>query len=352
MKKVLIALFIMLLGLNLFTQDIDQNKVQIESAIKVEVKKIELGTFKEFTNYEGEIYPYKKGDNSVMKIVLQNEDNEIISKSQDISISFKGIKGNFSWKKPSRGSNILVSNESLKLSTGMKAIVRVLAKTHKNVIVLPENKVFRDLKGSYVFIADGNKAKKVYLSLVYTHEHKVLVKSGLSVKDEIIIFEIISSGERNLRKKIENIRDGVNIEVMDKDLITGEYIKRESVNLNRKKIEKTTKNKEIEDKRKVDEFEKIDKQDLQDSSTTGSKLSFSKLKGKLDFEVSLGFSKPELKEIYYRDSGIDSIINQYAQFYKATPSSSGEFGEIKSMLPFNFTINYNLKKNLYLKNGF
>jgi len=70
MKKVLIVLFIMLLGLNLFTQDIDQNKVQIESAIKVEVKKIELGTFKEFTNYEGEIYPYKKGDNSVMKIVL------------------------------------------------------------------------------------------------------------------------------------------------------------------------------------------------------------------------------------------------------------------------------------------
>jgi len=71
----------------------------------------------------------------------------------------------------------------------------------------------------------------------------------------------------------------------------------------------------------------------------------------LDFEVSLGFSKPEFKEIYYRDSGINKIINQYALFYNVTPSSSGEFKEIKSMLPFNFTINYNLKRNLYLKLG-
>jgi len=234
---------------------------------------------------------------------------------------------------------------------------KCLTKIHKNVIVLSEHEVLRDTRGSYVFIAHGNEAKKVYLSLVYTGEHKVLVKSGLSVKDEIIIFEIVSSRDRNLRKKIENIKDGVNIEIMDKDLVSGEYIKRKSVNLDRGKIEKKAKKKEVEDKRKVDESEKLDneildKQDLQDSSTTGSKLSFSELKSKLDFEVSLGFSKPEFKEIYYRESGINKIINQYALFYNVTPSSSGEFKEIKSMLPFNFTINYNLKRNLYLKMGF
>ena len=357
MKKVLIVFFVVLLVLNLFTQDIEQNKEQLDRAIKVEVRKIGLSTFKEFTNYEGVIYPYKKGDNSVMKIVLHDENNKIISKSQDISISFKEIKGNFSWKKPSKGSNILVSNESLKLSPGMKVIVRVLTKIHKNIIILSKDEILKDKKGAYVFIADESKAKKVYLSLVYTHEHKVLVKSGLSVGDEFIIFEIIPSGGRNLRKKIENIRDGMKIEIMDKDLITGEYMKRESVNQNRGKIEKKTKKKEIEDKRKVDGFEKLNneilgKQDLQDSSTTGSKLSFSELKSKLDFEVSFGFSKPGFKEIYFRDSGIDSLVDQYAQFYDVTPSSSGEFGEIKSMLPFNFTINYNLKKNLYLKMGF
>ena len=344
MKKVLIIFFVVLLVLNLFTQDIKQNKEQLNRAIKVEVRKIELGTFKEFTDYEGEIYPYKEGDNSVMKIVLQDEENEIISKSQDISISFKGIKENFSWKKPSKGSNILVSNENLKLSPGMKVIVRVLTKTHKNIIVLPEDEILRDTRGSYVFIAHSNKAKKVYLSLVYTHEHKALVKSGLSVKDEIIIFEIISSGDRNLRKKIENIKDGVNIEIMDKDPVSGEYSKRELLDFDREKLEKNRESLESERKGKTKEIETF--------SDEGSVTIFSKMKNKLDFEVSLGFSKPELKEIYYRDSGIDSIINQYALFYNVTPSSSGEFGEIKSMLPFNFTINYNLKKNLYLKMGF
>ena len=344
MKKVLIVFFVVLLVLNLFTQDIEQNKEQLDLAIRVEVKKIGLSTFKEFTNYEGEIYPYKEGDNSIMKIVLQNENNEIISKSQDISISFKGIKGNFSWKKPSKGSNILVSNESLKLSPGMKVIVRALTRIHKNIIILSKDEILKDKKGAYVFIADESKAKKVYLSLVYTHEHKVLVKSGLSVGDEFIIFEIIPSGGRNLRKKIENIRDGMKIEIMDKDPVYGKYRKRELLDFDREKVEKKEENFKNGRKGKIEEIKTF--------SDEGSVTIFSKMKNKLDFEVSFGFLKPEFKEIYFRDSGVDSLVNQYARFYNVTPSSSGEFKEIKSMLPFNFTINYNLKKNLYLKMGF
>jgi len=93
------------------------------------------------------------------------------------------------------------------------------------------------------------------------------------------------------------------------------------------------------------------KNEIEFLSDEGSKSFFSQMKNKLDFEISFGFSKPEFNEIYYRDSGIDKIINQYALFYNVTPSSSGEFKEIKSMLPFNFTVNYNLKRNLYLKLG-
>ena len=344
MKKVLIVFFVVLLVLNLFTQDIEQNKEQLDRAIKVEVRKIGLSTFKEFTNYEGVIYPYKKGDNSVMKIVLHDENNKIISKSQDISISFKEIKGNFSWKKPSKGSNILVSNESLKLSPGMKVIVRVLTKIHKNIIILSKDEILKDKKGTYAFIVDKNKVKKIYLSLIYTHEHKVLVKSGLSVGDELIIFEIISSGGRNLRKKIENIRDGMKIEIMDKDPVYGKYRKRELLDFDREKVEKKEENFKNGRKGKIEEIKTF--------SDEGSVTIFSKMKNKLDFEVSFGFLKPEFKEIYFRDSGVDSLVNQYARFYNVTPSSSGEFKEIKSMLPFNFTINYNLKKNLYLKMGF
>jgi len=338
MKQVLIVFFVMLLALNLFTQDIEQNREQSEKAIKVEVRKIELETFKEYTNYEGEICPYKEGDNSVMKIVLQTKNDKIISENKDISISFKEVKGNFSWKKPSRGSNILVSNENLKLSSGMKVIVRVLTKVHKNIIILSKYEILKDKKGSYVFIVDKNKAKKVYLSLVYTHEHKVLIKSGLSVKNELIVFEILSSRDSNLRKKIENIRDGMKIEIMDKDPVYGKYMKREISDFDGEKVGKN------ERKGKIKEIETF--------SDEGSDTIIPKINNRLDFEVSLGFSKTELKEIYYRDSGIDSIINQYARFYNVTSSSSGEFGEIKSMLPFNFIINYNLKKNLYLKMGF
>jgi hypothetical protein len=329
----------MLLALNLFTQDIEQDREQLDRAIKVEVRKIELETFKEYTNYEGEICPYKEGDNSVMKIVLQTKNNKIISKSRDISISFKEIKGNFPWKKPSKGSNILVSNENLKLSPGMKVIVRVLTKIHKNIIILSKDEILKDKKGSYVFIVDKNKAKKVYL-----------------------VFEILSSRDSNLRKKIENIRDGMKIEIMDKDPVYGKYREREISDFDGEKVEKNEESFENERKRKIEEI-KIEEPEKKENnlsnkyereslSDEGSELFLSRMKNKLDFEVSFGFSRPAFKEIYFRDSGIDSLVNQYARFYNVTPSSSGEFKEIKSMLPFNFTINYNLKKNLYLKMGF
>lgn len=362
MKQVLIIFFVMLFVLNLFTQDIEQNREQPEKAIKVEVRNIELGTFKEYTNYEGEIYPYKEGDNSIMKIVLQTKNDKMISESQDISISFKEVKGNFSWKKPSRGSNILVSNENLKLSPGMKVIVRVLTKIHKNIIILSKDEILKDKKGSYVFIVDKSKAKKVYLSIVYTHEHKVLVKSGLSVKDEFIVFEILSSRDSNLRKKIENIRDGMKIEIMDKDPVYGKYRKREISDFDGEKVEKNEKSLKNERKRKTEKIkikgpEKKEnnlsnKYEIESLSDEGSDTIISQIKNRLDFEISFGFLRPGLKEIYFRDSGIGSLVDQYARFYNVTPSSSGEFEEIKFMLPFNFIVNYNLKKNFYLKLGF
>lgn len=72
---------------------------------------------------------------------------------------------------------------------------------------------------------------------------------------------------------------------------------------------------------------------------------------KLQFEVSVGFSRINPDSIYDRNSGIDASIFQYGQYYQLTATSTGGYKESKLMVPFNISVNYHWKGNLYITAG-
>lgn len=75
---------------------------------------------------------------------------------------------------------------------------------------------------------------------------------------------------------------------------------------------------------------------------------------KLRFEVSGGIALlNEHDSFYYRISGTNNLIAQYARYYLLTADISGdEVKKLKTLMPLNLSLNYNISKKWYLKIGF
>lgn len=75
---------------------------------------------------------------------------------------------------------------------------------------------------------------------------------------------------------------------------------------------------------------------------------------KLEFEVSGGIALINRHDSFYdRISGTNNLIAQYAQYYLLTADISGdEVNKLKTLMPLNLSLNYNISKNWYLKIGF
>lgn len=86
-------------------------------------------------------------------------------------------------------------------------------------------------------------------------------------------------------------------------------------------------------------------------ATAGFAQETEKEEKKIQIEVSFGFSRINPDTIYDRNSGIDASIFQYGQYYNLTSSATGGYKESKLMLPFNISVNYHLKGNLYINAG-
>jgi hypothetical protein len=78
---------------------------------------------------------------------------------------------------------------------------------------------------------------------------------------------------------------------------------------------------------------------------------FSQKEKKVQWELAVGVARVNPVSIYQRSSGIDELIYQYAQHYQAQYTTTGGFSESKLLIPFSFSANYRLNKNLYLKAG-
>lgn len=72
---------------------------------------------------------------------------------------------------------------------------------------------------------------------------------------------------------------------------------------------------------------------------------------KLEYEISLGLSLAFSDELYYRVSGIDNLIEQYAQNYGVEYTASGSFSKSIMFFPIQALVNFHLKKNIFLKGG-
>lgn len=72
---------------------------------------------------------------------------------------------------------------------------------------------------------------------------------------------------------------------------------------------------------------------------------------KFAVELSAGVGLVNPDDIYDRTVGIEAMVNQYIDFTDADSTVTGEFKEVKIMIPINLSITYALSKKLYLRGG-
>jgi hypothetical protein len=73
--------------------------------------------------------------------------------------------------------------------------------------------------------------------------------------------------------------------------------------------------------------------------------------GKFSYEVALGIGSFNPSAVYDRNTGIDALMDQYVNYYNAAYTFTGEFPQSKFFIPFNFTLNYQLKEKIFLRAG-
>ncbi|MDR2100656.1 MAG: efflux RND transporter periplasmic adaptor subunit [Campylobacteraceae bacterium] len=80
------------------------------------------------------------------------------------------------------------NNKDGVLIPGLFVRVSLEGLIQKDVFVVPQKAILQDAMGTYVFIAKGNKASKVYVDVDNTIANsEIIVKSGLNEGDEVII---------------------------------------------------------------------------------------------------------------------------------------------------------------------
>lgn len=94
-----------------------------------------------------------------------------------------------------------IPNPDLKILVGMSAQVRIEAGTEKDVILVPQDVVVEERDGRSVYIARGNTALKMPVTLGSTYRDQVVVTDGIAPGDQIITL-----GHRRLE-------DGQHIEI-------------------------------------------------------------------------------------------------------------------------------------------
>lgn len=72
---------------------------------------------------------------------------------------------------------------------------------------------------------------------------------------------------------------------------------------------------------------------------------------KFSFEFSVGVSRINPQELFYRASGIDEMVTQYANYSGADMTIDGKFNKNKLMIPVNLSVLYPLNDKLYIRGG-
>ena len=66
------------------------------------------------------------------------------------------------------------------------ALIKLTDYAADNVVVIPSRIIQEDLKGNFVYMIDGQKAKKVHVDLGYSYDNLTEVVAGLSGEEVVV----------------------------------------------------------------------------------------------------------------------------------------------------------------------
>lgn len=136
---------------------------------------------------EGDIVA-KVLNNSVLKVEVRDDEKELFENINKVDISFERTDRRYEGKVINEEGNviILIDNEDFFLNSEDKAKFRVLYKVHEDVIVLEKKNLLKNDLGTYVYIVQKKRAKRVYLKTGISEMGKTIILSGLNVDEELI----------------------------------------------------------------------------------------------------------------------------------------------------------------------
>lgn len=88
---------------------------------------------------------------------------------------------------------VKIDNPQLHILVGMSATVRIAAKIHKDVLVVPQSVVIESPKGRFVFVVDGDTVSKRNVQLGAVQEDRVVLLEGVSEGESLVVL-----GQRDL----------------------------------------------------------------------------------------------------------------------------------------------------------
>lgn len=124
----------------------------------------------------------------LLKVVVPAADAELFSPGMHVRISAAEVEALFQGRVEISESEtkIVLDNEDLKLSEGMKVNFRALYKEYDQALVIPENEVGKDDSGYYAFVVDGKRAALRRLNIGAIESGMVHVLSGINAGEEVI----------------------------------------------------------------------------------------------------------------------------------------------------------------------
>jgi membrane fusion protein (multidrug efflux system) len=124
----------------------------------------------------------------LLKVVVPAEGADLFSPGMEVGISPADSEDVFLGRveQLETGTKIVLNNEEMKLSEGVKVSFRALYKEHEQALVIPENEVMKDDFGYYAFIVDGKRAALRRLTVGAIESGKVHVLSGINAGEEVV----------------------------------------------------------------------------------------------------------------------------------------------------------------------
>ncbi len=127
---------------------------------------------------------------------------EIMMEGESISGTVTNISLSYDPHRQAFYAEAEFPNENMKLRSGLTVEVRVLVYDNEEAIIVPRNVVRSDSKGSFIYLAKGDKAEKRYIS---------------NRNESGILYEInkgLSFGEKLITEGMSMVEDGQKIKVV------------------------------------------------------------------------------------------------------------------------------------------